>query len=46
MGNPDATEVWLVSEEGKIRYFDNAGERPASGFPVSVTLPPPAPARP
>ena len=41
-----ATEVWLVSEEGKIRYFDNAGERPASGFPVLVTLPPPAPARP
>jgi Uma2 family endonuclease len=36
-----AREVWLVSEEGKIRYFGAAGERSNSEFPVSVTLPPP-----
>ena len=36
-----AIEVWLVSEEGQIRYFDASGERPSSSFPVSITLPPP-----
>ena len=36
-----AREVWLVSEEGKIRYFDMSGERPKSSFSVTVTLPPP-----
>jgi Uma2 family endonuclease len=36
-----AREVWLVSEEGRIRYFDASGERPQSAFPVTITLPPP-----
>ena len=36
-----AKEVWLVSEEGSIRYFGLEGERPASGFPVTVSLPRP-----
>jgi Uma2 family endonuclease len=36
-----ATEVWLVSEEGGIRYFQPDGEIAASGFPISVSLPPP-----
>jgi len=36
-----AEEVWLVSEEGSIRYFGADGERPASAFPVTVSLPPP-----
>jgi Uma2 family endonuclease len=36
-----AQEVWIVSEDGAIRYFTPAGEQPASGFPVSITLPPP-----
>jgi Uma2 family endonuclease len=36
-----AEEVWLVSEEGSIRYFGLDGERPASVFPVIVSLPPP-----
>jgi Uma2 family endonuclease len=36
-----AREVWLVSESGTIRFFDRAGERPASSFPVSISLPPP-----
>lgn len=36
-----AREVWLVSDEGIIRYFDSAGERSNSNFPISITLPPP-----
>ena len=36
-----AREVWLVSEEGKVRYFDVSGEQSRSSFPVSLTLPPP-----
>jgi Uma2 family endonuclease len=36
-----AEEVWLVSEEGTIRYFDHTGEKAKSNFPVVVTLPPP-----
>ena len=36
-----AEEVWLVSEEGNIRYFSNAGELSQSTFAVSITLPPP-----
>lgn len=36
-----ATEVWIVSEEGAIHYFDRSGERPTTQFPVSVSLPPP-----
>jgi Uma2 family endonuclease len=37
-----AREVWLVAEAGSIRYFGPAGEKPASDFPVEITLPPPA----
>jgi Uma2 family endonuclease len=36
-----AKEVWLVSEEGSIRYFGASGEKAKSDFPVAVTLPPP-----
>ncbi|HYG56147.1 MAG TPA: Uma2 family endonuclease [Burkholderiales bacterium] len=36
-----ASEVWIVSEDGTIRYFTASGEQPRSGFPVSITLPPP-----
>jgi Uma2 family endonuclease len=36
-----AVEVWLVSENGSIRYFDFSGEKPGSGFPVAMTLPRP-----
>jgi Uma2 family endonuclease len=38
-----AVEVWLVSEDGTIRYFGPAGEKTRSEFPVSVCLPPPIP---
>ena len=36
-----AREVWIVAEDGSIRYFTASGEQPKSGFPVSITLPPP-----
>jgi len=36
-----AKEVWLVSEDGSIRYFDANGERERSQYPVSIALPPP-----
>ena len=36
-----AREVWLVSEEGRIRYFGASGEQTKSAFPVTITLPPP-----
>ena len=36
-----AKKVWLVSEDGAIRYFGAAGEKPRSDFPIAVTLPPP-----
>ena len=36
-----AQEVWIVSEEGTIRYFGVAGERSKSDFSVSISLPPP-----
>src|SRR5207244_1008228 len=39
-----AKEVWLVSEEGSIRYFDGSGERAQTAFPVALKLPPPIPA--
>ena len=42
-----AREVWLVCEEGNIRYFGASGERSNSEFfPVAVTLPPPMKDRP
>ncbi len=34
-----AREVWVVDESGSIRYFDPNGEKRASGFALSVTLP-------
>jgi Putative restriction endonuclease len=36
-----AYEVWIVSEEGTIRYFGAAGEKPKSAFPLAISLPPP-----
>jgi Uma2 family endonuclease len=36
-----AKEVWQVSEDGTVRYFDPSGEKPRSDFPVSLALPPP-----
>jgi hypothetical protein len=36
-----AREVWLVSEDGSIRYFDASGEREKSDFPLTVFLQPP-----
>jgi hypothetical protein len=41
-----ATEVWLVSDNGGIRYFGPAGEKARSDFPASLELPPPIPAKP
>lgn len=35
-----AREVWLVSEDGDLRVFDGAGERQASSYAVTLTLPP------
>ncbi len=37
-----AKEVWLVAEEGQVRFVDAAGERPATSFGVHVSPPPPA----
>jgi hypothetical protein len=36
-----AVEVWIVKEDGSIRYFTASGEQAKSGFPVAVSLPPP-----
>ncbi len=36
-----AEEVWLISEEGSIRYVGREGERIKSCFSVAVSLPPP-----
>jgi Uma2 family endonuclease len=36
-----AQEVWIVDEDGAIRYFGGAGEKPKSDFPVAVSLPAP-----
>jgi len=36
-----AVEVWIVAQEGTIRYFGSAGEKPKSDFPVDISLPPP-----
>jgi Uma2 family endonuclease len=41
-----AKEVWIVSEAGSVRYFDAAGEKASSDFPVTLTLPPPIPGKP
>jgi Uma2 family endonuclease len=34
-----AREVWLVSEQGRIRYMDGSGEKAHSAFPIAPTLP-------
>ena len=36
-----AREVWLVSEDGSVHYFDGSGEKPASQYPISLSLPGP-----
>ena len=36
-----AAEVWTVSEDGAVRYFDASGERKNSHFAVTVSLPGP-----
>jgi Uma2 family endonuclease len=36
-----AHEAWIVGQDGRIRYFNSAGEQPSSAFPVTVSLPPP-----
>jgi Uma2 family endonuclease len=38
-----AVEVVIVELDGRIRYYDSAGERNRSAFDVKLTLPPPAP---
>jgi Uma2 family endonuclease len=38
-----AHEVWIVSEDGSIRYFSLHGELARSGFGISVSLPAPLP---
>jgi Uma2 family endonuclease len=35
-----ALEVWLVSEEGSVRYAGAAGDQPKSRFPIVLSLPP------
>jgi Uma2 family endonuclease len=34
-----AEEVWVVAQNGSMRFFDGTGEIPGSRFPVSVSLP-------
>ena len=41
-----ADEVWLVSEDGTLRYVALSGELPKSRFPVTLSLPPPLHASP
>jgi hypothetical protein len=41
-----ANEVWLVSEDGGVRYLTAQGERPATAFPVRLSLPPASAAAP
>jgi hypothetical protein len=38
-----AKEVWLVSEECFIRYFDANGQKVSSDYPVSIPALPAAP---
>ena len=37
-----ADEVWLVTEDGRLRYIGAAGEKTRSDFPIAISLPPPA----
>jgi len=34
-----AEEVWVVAQNGSIRFIDSSGEKPRSRFPVALTLP-------
>ncbi len=34
-----ATEVWVVAQNGSIRYIDRSGVKARSGFPVALNLP-------
>jgi len=36
-----ADEVWLVSEDGKVRFVGPSGDQPQSRFPVTLSLPAP-----
>jgi Uma2 family endonuclease len=36
-----AVEVWNVAQDGSVRYFGAAGEKPHSDFPLTIALPPP-----
>ena len=36
-----AREVWVVFDDGAVRYFDSNGERTSSAFAVRVSPPPP-----
>jgi len=36
-----AREVWIVSEDGTVCYFDQSGELRKSAFSTTITLPPP-----
>lgn len=36
-----AEEVWIVSEEGRVRYFDANGKRKGSRYRLTLTLPKP-----
>lgn len=37
-----AKEIWQVSEQGAVHYYDSEGERSASAFAVIISLPPSA----
>ena len=38
-----AVEIWIVSEDGSVRYFTHLGELAQSGFGISASLPAPLP---
>ena len=34
-----ARQIWIAAEEGSVRFYDPAGERAGSSFPIQVSLP-------
>jgi Uma2 family endonuclease len=36
-----AQEVWIATEAGELHFFDATGEKPTSGFAVTLSLPKP-----
>ena len=40
-----AVEVWIATEEGEFHFFDTSGEKSASRFAVTLTLPKPTKGR-